>query len=129
MTLSFFFFYRIVRYFLLLAYFSILLFGKIEDKILHRLEKAHNIYFNAKNKPFEVVLLLDSSAIIYFERKPLKGQFLKKNSDGTAELTITATNKEEIFPILKTWLPQIKVIEPPELQEEFEEMIEDYLLD
>ena len=100
---------------------------KLEDKIIGRLEKAHNIYFDSSKEPFEVVFLLDHNAIVYFERKPLNGQFLKKNVDGTAELTISATNKEEIFPILKTWLPQIKVIEPPELQEEFENSIKAYL--
>ena len=100
---------------------------KLDDNIINRLEKAHNIYFNSHKEPFEVTLLLDSNAIIYFERKPLKGQYLKKNSDGTAELTISATAKEEIFPILKTWLPQIRVIEPKELQEEFEEMVKEYL--
>jgi predicted DNA-binding transcriptional regulator YafY len=100
---------------------------KLEDNIINRLEKAHNIYFDSRKEPFEVILLLQSNAIVYFERKPLNGQYLKKNSDGTAELTISATNKEEIFPILKRWLPQIKVIEPPELQEEFEEMMKKYL--
>ncbi len=99
----------------------------LDEKILNSLEKAHNIYFNSQKEPFEVILLLDSDAIVYFERKPLKGQFLKKNKDGTAELTISATDKKEIFPILKTWLPQIRVIEPPELQEEFEEMMKKYL--
>ena len=101
---------------------------KLDDNIINRLEKAHNIYFDSRKEPFEVILLLQSNAIVYFERKPLNGQYLKKNSDGTAELTISATNKEEIFPILKSWLPQIKVIEPPELQEEFEEMLQKYLM-
>ncbi len=100
---------------------------KLNDNILNGLEKAHNIYFKSNTEPFEVVLLLEHDAIVYFERKPLKGQFLKKNQDGTAELTICATDKEEIFPILKTWLPKIKVIEPPELQDEFENIIKSYL--
>ena len=54
---------------------------KLDDNIINRLEKAHNIYFNSRKEPFEVILLLQSDAIIYFERKPLKGQYLKKNSD------------------------------------------------
>jgi predicted DNA-binding transcriptional regulator YafY len=91
------------------------------------MERAINIYFEPKNEPFDVTLLLESNAIIYFERKPIKGQYLKKNSDGTAELTISVTHKEEVFYILKKWLPQIKVIEPYALQEEFERMMQKYL--
>ncbi len=100
---------------------------ELDEHILNRLEKAHNIYFEPMNEPFDVTLLLDSDVIIYFERKPIKGQYLKKNSDGTAELTVSITSKEEIFSVLKKWLPQIRIIEPEELQEEFEEMMKGYL--
>ena len=98
-----------------------------DEKVLDRTNKALDIWFDPKFEPFDVTVLLDSDAIVYFERKPIKGQYLKKNSDGTAELTVSITNKEEIFTVLKKWLPQIKVIEPAELQEEFEDMMKRYL--
>ena len=91
------------------------------------MEKAVNIWFNPKVKPFEVILLLEESAGIYFKRKPIKGQYLKMNSDGTYELTIFITDKRELFEILKKWLPQIRVIEPYYLQEEFEKKLKSYL--
>ncbi len=97
------------------------------EKVLDRMNKALDIWFDPKAEPFDVTLLLDSDAIVYFERKPIKGQYLKKNSDHTAELSISVTNKNEVFNILKKWLPQIKVIEPYELQEEFERMLKSYL--
>lgn len=98
-----------------------------EEKVCERMEKAINIYFEVDTEPFDVVLLLNRNAIVYFERKPIKGQYLKKNSDGTAELTISVTHNEEVFAILKKWLPQIKVIEPPELQTKFNEKLRSYL--
>ena len=98
-----------------------------EEKVLDRMNKALDIWFDPKVEPFDVTLLLDSDAIVYFERKPIKGQYLKKNSDGTAELTVSITHKREIFSVLKKWLPQIKVIEPNELQAEFEKMLKEYL--
>ena len=91
------------------------------------MDKALDIWFDPKAEPFDVTLLLDSNAIVYFERKPIKGQYLKKNSDGTAELTISATHNEEVFSILKKWLPQIKVIEPHELQTKFNKKLLSYL--
>jgi len=96
------------------------------EHIIDRMEKALNIWFDPKKEPFDVTLLLDHNAIVYFERKPIKGQFLKTNSDDTAELTISITNKDEIFPLMKKWLPQMRIIEPSYLQEEFEEMLRGY---
>ncbi len=90
------------------------------------MEKAIGIWFDPSAEPFDVTLLLDSDAIVYFKRKPIKGQYLRKNADGTAELTLSVTHKREIFAILKKWLPQVKVIEPRGLQEEFEEMLKKY---
>ncbi len=97
------------------------------NNILDRMEKAIDIWFDPSVEPFDVTLLLDSSAIIYFERKPVKGQYLKKNMDGTAELTISVTHKAEIFSILRKWLPQIRVIEPYSLQKEFDDVLRKYL--
>jgi len=98
-----------------------------DEKILDRMEKAIDIWFDPKATPFDVTFLLDQYAIVYFERKPIKDQYLKKNSDGTAELTISVTHEQEVFSVLKKWLPQVKVIEPYSLQEKFEKMITDYL--
>jgi len=98
-----------------------------DETLLEKMEKAQGIWFDPGAKPFEVTLLLESDAIVYFERKPVKGQYLKKNRDHTAELTLTVTDKREVFDIMKKWLPQIKVIEPYSLQEEFEAMLMDYL--
>lgn len=102
---------------------------KKDEIILDRMEKAIDIWFDPKAEPFDVTFLLDEYAIVYFERKPIKDQYLKKNSDGTAELTISVTNEREAFSILKKWLPQVRVIEPYSLQEKFEEMMQEYLID
>jgi len=98
-----------------------------DEKILESIERAQGFWFDPLGEPFDVTLLLDEEVIVYFERKPIKGQYLKKNADGTAELTLTITDKREVFDIIKKWLPQIKVIEPYALQEEFEEMLKGYL--
>ena len=91
------------------------------------MNKALGFWFDPTAEAFEVTFLLDSEVIIYFKRKPINGQYIKENIDGTAELSISATHKREVFSLIKKWLPQIKVIEPKELQEEFEEMMKEYL--
>jgi len=99
-----------------------------DEVVLDRMEKAIDIWFDPKAEPFDVTFLLDEYAIVYFERKPIKDQYLKKNSDGTAELTISVTSEREVFSILKKWLPQVKVIEPYSLQKKFEDMIKGYIV-
>ena len=98
-----------------------------KDKVLASMQKAQDIWFDPAKESFEVILFLDSIARVYFERKPIKEQFLKKYADGTGEIIIYITNKKEVFSILKKWLPHVKVVEPIELQEEFELLLVSYL--
>ena len=74
-----------------------------------------------------MTLLVDSTIRIYFERKPLRDQFIKKYPDGTGEITFSVTDKREIFSLMQKWLPHSKVLEPEKLQYEFEEMLSDYV--
>ena len=96
------------------------------EEVLISMQKAQDIWFDPAKVAFEVILYLDSVARVYFERKPLKSQFLKKYDNGTGEITIYITNKEEAFSILKKWLPHIKIVEPVDLQKEFESMLATY---
>ncbi len=96
-------------------------------ELLERMNRAVNIWFDPHAEPFEVALLLEANAVTYWERKPMRGQYLDRQPDGTAVLTLEITHREELFSILKKWLPQIKVIEPEGLQEAFEDLLQTYL--
>ncbi len=92
------------------------------------MEKSINVWFSPNTEPFEVILWLDTDAVVYFERKPItKNQKLYKKPDGTAELVVKITDEEEILPVLKFWLPKVRVIHPMEIQESFEKMLSKYL--
>ncbi len=98
------------------------------DKLLlDRMERAIDIWFDPKAEPFEVVLMLDTAIITYFENKPIKGQRLQKNPDGTATLTFDVTHKRELFGLVKKWLPQMHIVEPEVLQKELNRMLSAYL--
>lgn len=97
------------------------------EKVLDSMQKAQDIWFDPANEAFEVILFLDSTARVYFERKPIKYQFLKPYKDGTGEVSIYVTNKEEVFSILKKWLPHVKVVQPVKIQDEFELLLTSYI--
>jgi len=97
------------------------------EQILSRVHKAHDIWFDPTKEEFEVTLYVDSIVRVYFERKPLNKQLLKKYPDGTGEVMISVSNKEEVFSLMKKWLPHIKILEPTALQKEFETMLGEYI--
>ncbi len=99
-----------------------------DETLLQKMEKAHTIFFDTEAKPVEVTLLLRKTIVVYFERKPIRGQHLKKNPDGTAELTIEVTHEDELFDLMKKWLPYIRVLEPEILQHKFERILREYLI-
>jgi len=101
---------------------------KRDQKIIDRLENAINVWFATNVEPYEVRLWVMKEVVTYFERKPIaKNQKLYKQRDGSAELVFKVTNDEEIYPLLKYWLPMVRVIEPAHIQQKFEEMISSYL--
>lgn len=97
---------------------------KIEELITN----AINIWFNDENK-FEVELLIDKSIVEHFKRKLLsKTQKLKEiDKNGNMIVSIEVTHKNEIIPIVKYWLPNIKILKPTSLNEEIKEEISKFV--
>jgi predicted DNA-binding transcriptional regulator YafY len=101
---------------------------KQNPKIIDSLENSINVWFSTTSEPYEVILWVNPEVVAYFERKPIvKNQKLYKKSDGSAEMVLKITNEEEIYPILKFWIPTLRVIEPVWIQEKFTEMLTQYL--
>ena len=101
---------------------------KHHPKIIESLENSINVWFSTSTEPYEVILWVDPEVVTYFERKPIvKNQKLYKKSDGSAEMVLKITSEEEIYPILKFWMPTLRVIEPVWIQEKFTEILKEYL--
>jgi len=96
----------------------------IEDLI----NNAINIWFD-ENGNIDVELLIDKSIIKYFQRKPISPtQKLKGfDKDGNMIITLQITHKNEIIPIIKYWLPNIKVLKPKDINQEIGQEIEKFL--
>lgn len=92
------------------------------------LDNAINIWFE-ETKPYEVELLISSQISKYFQRKPIsKTQYIKGFDDnGDMQLTLTITDDNELIPLIKYWLPHIKVVKPKELNEKIKKDVEKFL--
>ena len=93
------------------------------------LENSRSIWFDDKTEPFLVTLFISSDIAKYIRRKPiLKNQkIIKENSNGTLEISVTITHKMEIIPVVKYWMPHIRVVEPKSIRDDIEEDLKRYL--
>ena len=85
----------------------------VDENIEELLENSINIWFKADIEPFEVKIYADKIATKYFKRRSLPTQTIETLSqDGTMKFVVTITDEMEIIPIIKYWLPHLRVIEP-----------------
>lgn len=99
-----------------------------DDKIEELLKNSINIWFKSDIEPFEVKIYADKTAAKYFLRRQLPTQKIETLSkDGTMEFIVRITDEMEIIPIIKYWLPHLKVIEPLWIQEMVYEDLKSYL--
>lgn len=89
---------------------------------------AINIWFNDEAN-IDIELLVDKSIIEYFQRKSISPtQEIKGyDKDGNMIVSLKITHKEEIIPIVKYWLPKVKVLIPKEINEEIKEEIAQFI--
>jgi len=101
---------------------------RLDEKILERLENSVNIWFDPDRTPYEVTLWIAPDSVVYFKRQPVsKTQKLYEKPDGSAELIVKITDDDEILPLVKYYLPTIRILEPESLRERFEDMLHLYL--
>lgn len=76
-------------------------------------------------EPQKAILQVSPGIALYFEEdmKPFfKSQkFIKKLDDGSIVLSVQFTQPLEVLPFVKQWIPDIKIIEPKELKEIFQD--------
>jgi len=97
-------------------------------KLEARLENSISIWFQKDVEPFEVKIYADKIAAKYFQRRPLPTQSIETlGQDGTMEFIVTITHEMELLPIIKYWLPHMRVIEPQWVQDMIDEDLSSYL--
>ena len=101
---------------------------KKSKKVESLINSAINIWFN-EDAQIDVRLLIDQSIIEYFTRKPISNTQKIEGYDknGNMIVSLKITHKNEIIPIIKYWLPHIKVLSPTEINEEIKKEIEKFI--
>jgi predicted DNA-binding transcriptional regulator YafY len=99
------------------------------EALEEQIRNAANVWFEPANEPTEVRLFIDGEVARYFRLKPIAPSqtIIGEDADGSIEVLLRITHPMEIVPIVKYWLPHIRILEPLELEERIREEIGEYL--
>lgn len=94
-----------------------------------KFNKSINAYFDLSKNHETVELLIHKDIVKYFERIPLSPTQWIDNRvvDEYQTCRIDVTKIEEILPTIQQYLPKIKVLYPPELEDKILENIQNYI--
>ena len=99
----------------------------ISKKVESILDNAISIWFS-DNEPFEVIMEIDNHVSKFFKQKPISlTQIITSEDDTKMTISVMATSDFEIIPIVKSWIPFIKVISPTRIQDKVKEEASKFL--
>ena len=99
------------------------------SKIDELLKHSVSVWFQEDNEPFEVKLHISKVISKFFKRKPISPNQIIESlyDDGSMDIVLKITHQMEILPIVKYWLPDIKIIEPIYLKDKLNNILLKYL--
>jgi len=100
---------------------------ELDDELLKLISDDDSIWFS-KNK-IEVVLKISNEVADYFHRRTLiSNQVIEKElKDGSLILSTKISHSNQLLPIIRYWLPHIRIISPEKMQNELEQELKKYL--
>ena len=100
---------------------------KFPKKVEEILNNAISIWFS-EDEPFEVILQIDNYVAKYFKSKPISNtQKIINEDEQKLTISVMATNDMEIIPIVKSWMPFIKVLSPSRIHESVRDVARKFL--
>jgi len=98
-----------------------------DTALLQKLETEDGVWMS--DEPVEVVLLVSKEAAPYFQRRKLiANQVIEKElADGGLLVAARVGHANQVLPIVRYWLPHLRIVSPESLQRELERGLADYL--
>ena len=94
-------------------------------------ELASNDSIWLGEKRQRVLLQVSAQVAGYFKRRQLvPDQLIEKELDGGDLLvSTTVVHADEVMPLVRYWIPHVRIVEPPEFQRKLEAGLAEYLID
>ena len=100
---------------------------EFDKTILKQLENEESIWFSQQKQ--EVVLSVHSEVAMHFEQRQLlpEQQVLKSLDDGSLLVLSKISHATQILPLVRYWIPHLKIVNPQSLQQQLEKELQGYL--
>jgi predicted DNA-binding transcriptional regulator YafY len=100
---------------------------EFDDSLLRRIESDDGIWMS--DQPIEVVLLVGKEVAPYFKRRKLvANQVIEKElADGGLLIAARVGHPNQILPVVRYWIPHLKIVNPDSLQWQLEHSLIEYL--
>jgi len=98
-----------------------------DPEIVKQVENDDSIWFGQDKK--EVILSIQSDVAFYFKQRSLlpEQQIVKELDDGGLLLSSQITHITQILPLVRYWIPHIKIVNPISMQDELEKGLKKYI--
>ena len=98
-----------------------------DQNIVRLVEDDDSIWFGQDKQ--EIILSIQADVAFYFKQRSLlpEQKLIKELSDGSLLVASQISHKMQIFPLVKHWIPYVKIMNPEGLQEQLENELIGYL--
>lgn len=95
--------------------------------VIKKVEDDDSIWFGENKK--EVILSINNEVAIYFKLRRLlpEQQILKELNNGGLLVSSHINHNMQLLPLVRHWIPHVKIVDPEELQQELEIELRKYL--
>lgn len=99
----------------------------LDSDVVQTLDNEDSIWLNLRKT--EVVLTIAPAAAVYFRRRKLIAQqtTIKDLDDGGMMVSGKFAHPDQILPIVRYWIPHVRIVSPVGWQKELEETLRAYL--
>ena len=98
-----------------------------DPNIVKLVENDDSIWFGQDKQ--EIILSIDSQVALYFKQRSIlpEQQIVKELNDGGLLVSSKINHDMQLLPLIRFWIPHLKIVNPVELQQEIEEGLKEYL--
>ncbi|MCU4422664.1 helix-turn-helix transcriptional regulator [Acinetobacter lwoffii] len=98
-----------------------------DPNIVKLVEDDESIWFGQDKK--EIILSIHANVAFYFKQRRLlpDQKLVKELSDGSLLVASQISHKMQLFPLVKHWIPYVKIVNPEGLQQQLENELIGYL--
>jgi predicted DNA-binding transcriptional regulator YafY len=100
---------------------------EFDEALLRRVESDDGVWMS--DQPIEVVLFVDKDVAPYFRRRKLiaNQEIEKELTDGGLLIAAKVGHPNQILPVVRYWLPHLRIVSPESLQRDLEQGLARYL--